>query len=160
MLCIYATALFFGIAKEIKPCIDAFKAQNYTNNATKVIDLAVTISTKLEADYALKGNAVEYLKSFVKDAVQAFSSVSADVEGHDYIKALVDFVDRGTTLAKDQESLVTAIMQDVSDAQSSSNTAVKQFQTDKTAAAIDLFENVISAVCSTVEVTEQPKEEL
>ena len=149
---------FFTIAKEIKPCVTAFKTQNYGNNPTKVIDLAVLISKKLEADYGLKGNALEYLKSFVKDAIQAFNIVSVDVKGNEYIKAVIDVVNKGKTLVGEQESLVLAIMQDVNDAQSS--TAVKQFKADKVEAGIDLFENIISAICSTVEGVEQPKEEL
>ena len=53
-------------------------------------------------------------------------------------------------------------MQDVSDAQSSSNTAVKQFKTDKVEAGVDLFENIILAVCTEVESTstDSPKDEL
>jgi hypothetical protein len=58
----------------------------------------------------------------------------------------------------EQATLISAIMEDVNDAKSS--TAVKQFNTDKVEAGIDLFENIISAICSTVEGVEQPKEEL
>jgi hypothetical protein len=83
---------FFTIAKEIKPCITAFKTQNYESNPTKIIDLAVIISKKLEADYGLKGNALEYLKSFVKDSIQSFNIVSVDVKGNEYTKALGDLV--------------------------------------------------------------------
>ena len=149
---------FFTIAKEIKPCVTAFKTQNYENNPTKIIDLAVLISKKLEADYGLKGNALEYLKSFVKDAIQTFNIISVDVKGNEYIKAVFDVVSKGKALVSEQESLVLAIMQDVNDAQSSK--AVKQFETDKVEAGIDLFENIISAICSTVEGVDQPKEEL
>ena len=61
----------------------------------------------------------------------------------------------------DQASLVSAIMEDVNDAQNSSNTAIKQFKTDKVEAGIDLFENIILAVCTEVESpTDTPKDEL
>ncbi len=35
---------FFTIAKEIKPCVTAFKTQNYENNPTKIIDLARVVA--------------------------------------------------------------------------------------------------------------------
>ncbi|MBY0581248.1 MAG: hypothetical protein K2P53_06175 [Rickettsiales bacterium] len=149
---------FFTIAKEIKPCITAFKTQNYESNPTKIIDLAVIISKKLEADYGLKGNALEYLKSFVKDSIQSFNIVSVDVKGNEYTKTLGDLVGNAKKLINEQATLISAIMEDVNDAKSS--TAVKQFKTDKVEAGIDLFENIISAICSTVEGVEQPKEEL
>ncbi len=149
---------FFTIVKEIKPCVAAFKAQDYKNNPTKAVDLTMLISKKLEVDYGLKGNALEYLKSFVKDTIQTFNAVSADLKGTEYIKAVLDLTSNGKTLASEQVSLISAIMQDVNDAKSS--TAVKQFQTDKVEAGIDLFENTISAICSAVEGVDQPKEEL
>ena len=37
---------------------------------------------------------------------------------------------------------------------------VKQFKTDKVEAGIDLFENVIAAICSEVEGLDTPKVEL
>jgi len=116
------------------------------------------ISKKLAADYGLKGNTLEYLKSYVKDAIQTFNAVSADLKGTEYVKAVLDLTSNGKTLASEEVSLISVIMQDVNDVKSS--TAVKQFQTDKVEAGIDLFENTISAICSTVEGVDQPKEEL
>ena len=69
----------FTIAKQVPACVVAFKAQDYQNNPTKIIDLSVSISKKLEADYGLKGNALEYLKSFVTDSIKTFDLISADI---------------------------------------------------------------------------------
>ena len=99
----------FTIAKEIKPCVAAFKTKNYEKNPLEAINLSVAISKKLEAEYGLKGNALEYLKSFVTDSIKAFDSVSADVKNHEYFKALSDFADNGKKLITKQESLVSAI---------------------------------------------------
>ena len=49
----------YNIAKEVPACVKAFKAKDYQNNPTKIVDLSVAISKKLEADYGLKGNALE-----------------------------------------------------------------------------------------------------
>ena len=132
----------FTIAEEIKPCVAAFKTKNYKKNPTEAINLSVAISKKLETEYGLKGNAIEYIKSLVQDAIKTFDSVSADIKNHEYFKAVSDFADSGKKLITEQESLVSAIIQDVDDAKSS--TAIKQFKTDKVDAGIDLFENIIS----------------
>lgn len=151
----------YNIAKEVPACVKAFKAKDYQNNPTKIVDLSVAISKKLEADYGLKGNALEYLKSFVKDAIQTFDLVSVDMKNHEYLKTLSVFASNSKILLADQASLVSAIMEDVNDAQNSSNTAIKQFKTDKVEAGIDLFENIILAVCTEVESpTDTPKDEL
>ena len=50
---------------KVPACVKAFKANDYKNNPTKIIDLAVAISKKLEADYGLKGNTLKYLEDFV-----------------------------------------------------------------------------------------------
>ena len=89
----------------------------------------------------MKGNALEYLKSFVKDAIQNFNAVSLDVKKNEYTKALEDLVGNAKKLMNEQATLISAIMEDVNDAQSS--TSVKQFKTDKVEAGIDLFENII-----------------
>lgn len=152
----------FTIAKQVPACVVAFKAQDYQNNPTKIIDLSVSISKKLEADYGLKGNALEYLKSFVTDSIKTFDLISADIKDHEYIKTLSVFANSTKTLLADKASLVSAIMEDVNDAQSSSNAAIKEFKTDKVEAGINLFENIISAVYTEVESpsTDTPKDEL
>ena len=152
----------YTIAKEVPACVKAFKAKDYKNNPTKIVDLSVAISKKLEADYGLKGNTLKYLEDFVKDAIKTFDLVSVDIKNHEYLKTLSVFASGYKVLLAAQASLVSAIMQDVSDAQSSSNTAVKQFKTDKVEAGVDLFENIILAVCTEVESTstDTPKDEL
>ena len=152
----------YTIAKEVPACVTAFKAKDYQNNPTKIVDLSVALSKKLEADYGLKGNALKYLEDFVKDAIKTFDLVSVDIKNHEYLKTLSVFATSSHVLLKDQASLVSAIMEDVNDAQSSSNTAIKQFKTDKVEAGIDLFENIILAVCTEVESTstDTPKDEL
>ena len=151
----------FTIAKEVPACVKAFKSKDYQNNPTKIIDLSVAISKKLEADYGLKGNALEYLKSFVTDSIKTFDLISVDIENHEYLKTLSVFTSNSKILLADKASLVSAIMEDVNDAQNSSNTAIKLFKTDKVEAGIDLFENIISAVCTEVESpTDTAKDEL
>ncbi len=149
----------FAIAEKIKPCVAAFKTKNYEKNPIKAVDLSVKISNKLETEYGLKGNAAEYLKSLVRDAIKAFDSVSADLKNQENFDAAKALVGNGKKLIADQKSLVSAIMQDVADAKSSP--AIKEFETDKVDAGIDLFENIISAVCTEVETpTETIKEDL
>ena len=84
----------------------------------------------------------EYLKSFVKDAIQNFNAVSLDVKKNEYTKALEDLVGNAKKLMNEQATLISAIMEDVNDAQSS--TAVKQFKTDKVEALKKALQAVVA----------------
>ena len=143
----------YAIAKEVPTCVKAFKVKNYQNNPTKFVDLSVAISKELEADYGLKGNTLKYLEDFVTDAIRTFDLVSVDIANHAYLKTLIIVCMNLEVMLAARASLVSAIMQGVSDAQSSSNTTVKQFKTDTFQAGVELFEDIILAICTELEST-------